>query len=254
MEHSPDVAETVSLTATMVSGEERKLHSLAIGCSLSELRANVAKAFGIVPDGMKLFSVDGALLASASTEGTIKTSGIEDGDELRVVRAQVDTFHIERCEHGNKISDGGRTLRKDNEGDDLTSTFGTMVIESGAQTWHIKVQDLGTDGYSNVMIGVARPDFPLDHIQRAWRHEDEVNKYEGKFFYVKSPGNTTGKWDECNFGPGDIISVEVDLDMATVSFKRNGSLMCDPKKNVTGPLSLWVNLDYNGDELTIFDS
>merc|ERR1712113_1330239 len=168
------------------------------------------------------------------------------------------TFDRSRCDEGNVISDDGRTLLKSG-GADFTSTFGVRVVECGMQKWDVLLDKTGTDGRSNVMIGVANPELPLDHPWRVWLDRDPVDKDDGKFFFVKSPGNSTkterfGYWEASDFGDGDIITVEVDLDMETVSFKKNGVSMGDPQGNVRGPVSLWINLDYKDDQVTILDS
>jgi hypothetical protein len=253
------MAEAITLTATMTSGEQRTV-SMDEDATLHQLRNSVADAFSFPIEGLKLFNSGGELLVTGMLDGPLATAGIKDGDEITIVRTQIDIFDGSRCEDGNIISESGRTLRKIG-GSDLTSTFGARVVESGAQHWHLRVDELRTNNHSNIMIGVAHPDLPLDHIQKVWSGIDKADKYDGKLFYVKSPGNTTkagdgsyGHWEVKDFGSKDIISVEVDLDLGLVSFTKNGVAMGEPKSNVVGPLSLWINLDYDNDQLTILDS
>ena len=72
----------------------------------------------------------------------------------------------------------------------------------------------------------------------------------GKAWWIKNKGNTSRHAALASnlhdFGVGDTITVEVDLDAGTCTFSKNGTELVNGLKDqkVVGPVSLWVNLDY----------
>merc|ERR1711865_175152 len=127
---------------------------------------------------------------------SLRELDIADGSTLTLLivesaEPQLDTFDATQCEDGNQISADGRTVTKAG-GADLTSTFGTVRVSSGVHEWHIKVEGLGTRDHSNVMIGVCRPDMPLDFVQKVWHQLEETDAH--KYCCVKSSGNTSSYW------------------------------------------------------------
>merc|ERR1712232_958128 len=114
---------------------------------------------------------------------------------------------------GNQIQGVEDTFLCKMGGADLNSTFGTRMVASGSAEWNVRVDALGTSDNSNVMIGVAHPDVPLDFVQMVWRNQAGADDHATKLAYVKSPGNTTRKFGSTfGFGAGDVITVVVDVD------------------------------------------
>jgi len=245
----------ISVIAIMGGGDPRTIPGLALDTSLRDLRAAVAHAFGIPASEVKLLSAHGAELPIESTLGA---TGMEDGAHVIVARVESDTFDGDmcRCEHGMEVSDGGRTVTKTG-GADLTTCLGKAVIEGGTAEWNIRVVSQG----GNLMIGIMQHEaVPLGFAQKEWIESRcgsaPTLPHVGQLWFVKSRGNTTRLWGEWSFDSPDVITVVVDLHAGTVLFKRNGCQMEQeessyPWSGVQGPLSLFVNMDYNNDCVTI---
>ena len=154
-----------------------------------------------------------------------------------------------RCEAGMHLSNGSTCVTKQG-GPDLTSCLGADVVSNGSKSWEFKVH--ATNG--NTMIGIARPDLPLNHITAVF--EDRALP-DSKLWFIKNPGNTTFKVDPhlnrgAEFNAGDVIRVDVSLESGTVSFFVNGVAHAScPMMGVVGPVTPFVNLDYDGDSVTI---
>eukprot|EP00295_Goniomonas_pacifica_P030409 CAMPEP_0175964848 /NCGR_PEP_ID=MMETSP0108-20121206/37780_1 /TAXON_ID=195067 ORGANISM="Goniomonas pacifica, Strain CCMP1869" /NCGR_SAMPLE_ID=MMETSP0108 /ASSEMBLY_ACC=CAM_ASM_000204 /LENGTH=75 /DNA_ID=CAMNT_0017292857 /DNA_START=1 /DNA_END=225 /DNA_ORIENTATION=+ len=75
------------------------------------------------------------------------------------------------------------------------------------------------------MIGVAKPDVPLDAVRQVWWSKVDPSVLVGSsLWFIKSRGsNSTSAWPhqaalELDMKPGDKFDVEVDLDAGTVDF------------------------------------
>lgn len=173
-----------------------------------------------------------------------------------------DVWDSGRTGESHELTNGGRTVRKSGNSPDLSSSFGKLRVESGRHRWHVKVDSEGYVGNTNIMIGVAHSDLPLDWAQRKWRGATDSEYYD-KLFFVKSPGNTTSKWGCANFGAGDIITVDVDVDAGTVGFQKNGADIERlaqagqrdwRREGLVGPVSLWICCDHTHDCASILTS
>ena len=153
-------------------------------------------------------------------------------------------FDSSRCDHGMLISNGGKTLTKSPAARDLASCFGTPVVSRGKASWTIKIDSGQT--VENVMIGVAQPTLELSDCNKGSARLARV--LPGKAWWIKNEGNTTSNLPENvhSFGKGDTIRMDLDLDAGTIEFRVNGNLKKNglTQKHVQGPVSLWVNLDY----------
>jgi len=241
-----------SVVATMISGMQLEIGELTPETTLALLRQRVSEGFQLPNCEVKLFGADGQQLVAQSER--LDILGVGAGAELTVVCSHLDTFDSQRLEEGMRLSGGDRTVEKA-AGADLTTALGKAVVSSGARQWNIQVDALGTNGYSNLMIGVAHPDVPLDFVQNVWSHGTAFDLYSSRFKYVKSPGNTSEYWSSNKFGVGDVIAVEVDVDEGTVAFKKNGKVTTNMpvQSGLEGPVSLFINMDYEGDKISIVE-
>jgi len=246
------------ITVKSLTGDEHQLECLPEE-TIDLVKDKIQECMGHPPRAQTL-----VLKRKPLADGSSTLKDLEIGDgvvltlliDLTVKVAVADSFDASRCEIGNDIASEGKSLTKTG-GFDLTSTFATNIVSTGVHVWNVKVTALGTTNNSNLMIGVAHPDVPLDFPTQVWRRGAEPTDHAGKLAFVKSPGNTTGRWENSVsvFGAEDVITVKADMDSGVVSFKKNGNDVEDmpPCSCMQSPLSLWINMDYNGDAVEIVD-
>mmetsp|Transcript_39438 Transcript_39438/g.92682 ORF Transcript_39438/g.92682 Transcript_39438/m.92682 type:complete len:178 (-) Transcript_39438:39-572(-) len=165
-----------------------------------------------------------------------------------------DSWDEGRCEAGMEVA-GTRVTKVG--GGDLTSVFGTLLLTEGSHCWGVQLDEHSTHN-ENVMIGVAKPDVPLDVVQQVWWRKVEPSVLVGSsWWFIKSGGNTTSRWPhhpalELDMKPGDMFDVEVDLDAGTVDFMKEGECLSH-QEGVTGPVSIWINFDYDGNCVSLYE-
>jgi len=246
-----------SIVVGKVSGEEHTVNGLTPEMTLAELRLAVSEAVGLPLVGLRLVTNGQVVLTATRDAESLRSLGIASDQQLLAIGSVLDEFDddINRREHGLVLSEDRRSVWK-NGGADLTTVLGKTVVESGVRQWSVRIDHFGTDNESNVMIGVAHEDVPLNFVQNVWYGSQRADAFPGKLFWVKSRGNTSHHWGSQDaIGEGDIITVEADLDEGIVSFKRNGEAAEDmpSQDGLVGPVSLFINLDYHGDSVSIVD-
>jgi len=255
-----------------------------------EVSPNVTIAHTLVEE-FPSYGTDDAEVSMGGTAlslcDTWRDNGVVYGARVSCKLTSRDTFNAKVCCAGMTLSNNGYTVTKSG-GSDLTAVLGSARVSAGSRRWHISIDRFGIRD-PNVIIGVVPSDTPVDFVNLMWSSQCELNvrsdntgELSGKWAYIKCPGNMTAHgWQVCDFEQGDVITVEVDMDDHTVSFSRNGKPMKwndklnqeqlqgnqDPKHvlnpepadgtvrkcrlHYQGPVSLFVNFDYNADAVTI---
>eukprot|EP00928_Gymnodinium_smaydae_P072902 TRINITY_DN56187_c0_g1_i1.p1 TRINITY_DN56187_c0_g1~~TRINITY_DN56187_c0_g1_i1.p1 ORF type:complete len:278 (+),score=48.08 TRINITY_DN56187_c0_g1_i1:59-835(+) len=243
----------LSFIVSTFGGDQKVISGMHPDAPLSDLIVAAACAFELPEEEVKLLSGSGHALSRANTLAEL---ALEDRSQLLVVRVETDLFDASRCEEGMELSEDGRVVAKVG-GKDLTSVKGKVIVAEGSRRWRVRVDKDG----GNLMIGVAHTDVPLSFSLDEWRTsyagQQPTSPHVKNIAFVKSAGNTTRCWGAWEFGQGDVITVTMDADEGVVSFEKNDETLNAtsqyPWTDIQGPVSLFINMDYHGDQVTIME-
>jgi len=195
---------------------------------------------------------------------TVEDWGMEDGAHISVQVSCPEgffTFSSTRCHKANILLQDGATVKKnDGHGDgdiaDYSTTLGEAVVEAGKHQWDLEILNVR----GNMRLGVAVPDLIIgceDTPSRTWQfpHGDK-----DRAWFIRSVGNASDRRNLAageefstkeTVDTGDVIGIAVDLDEGSIVFWKNGQQMCEPQRNLQGPICLMVCMDYGQEMVRI---
>lgn len=149
-----------------------------------------------------------------------------------------DVFDTNWCNDGMTLGNKNMTVSKTG-GPDVAIVCGTRFLTRGKAQWNVRI-DSGDN--RNCIIGIGRmPVKEMMKTSRWWRNNDEILGYA---WFLRAPGNVDLGNDH-KFAVGDTITIKLDLDAGVVQFLHNDAPVShNGPERVTGPVSLWVALDY----------
>eukprot|EP00930_Biecheleria_cincta_P007931 TRINITY_DN109252_c0_g1_i1.p1 TRINITY_DN109252_c0_g1~~TRINITY_DN109252_c0_g1_i1.p1 ORF type:complete len:300 (+),score=44.16 TRINITY_DN109252_c0_g1_i1:55-954(+) len=254
--------QTIPASAVTAGGTTYELGTVRLSEDIWSVKRKLTELSGVAPARQRL------ILAN-STESEQRP--LKDGDVIWTISKEIDpaegllftmlcnasdTFSASFTDPHNLLTafDGvhNKTVKK-RRGPDYTNTLGDAVVSFGCMAWDIRVDE----HRGNMRIGVAYPEIKLDTGM-----QEPVSRWRNKLehsWYVKSSGNSSDEnsraagrpFASTDFGKGDVIRVEANLDAGTIAWFKNSAPMCEPQTNLIGPVRLVVSMDYDGEQVTI---